>query len=104
MNEDKSKESSKLQYMLLKSSLISNITLLRQEAALMWQIKDTVKTEDMMKFITNMGETRDRLSEIATQMLDKKDLKQFESLLEHSLTTYFKEFDLKTRKWIEKTI
>lgn len=78
--------------------------MLRQESTLMWQIKDTIKTEDMMKFIENMGERRDQLLEIVEQTLDENDKEQFKKLLKDSLSTYFQEFDLKTREWVEKTI
>lgn len=88
----------------LKTSLVSNLTQLRQECALMWQIKPTVTADDMVNFIENMRKRREYLQEIASEVLNKEDYKQLKKLYEDSLNNYFKQFDLQKRQWIEQEI
>lgn len=89
---------------LLKLNLISNLTQLRQECALMWQIKPTVTSEDMANFVDSMKKRKEYLQDMVSGVLSREDSEQIKKLYDESLNKYFKQFDLQKRKWVEQEI
>ena len=93
-----------LQYMNLRTNLLSNISLLRQELESLWIRDDKTKIEDeeFDKYFHNISYRRDEIISIASQALTSEDFARFKDLVENSLSLKYTKFYLGKLKNMEK--
>lgn len=106
MSEDRNRDDANtiLQYMTLKTSLLTNLSMLRQELWNLWlrEKNRPMKKEAFDYHLNNIADRRDSLISIARQVLSSADLAQFNDLVEKSLVLKYEKFNLRKLKMEEK--
>lgn len=93
-----------IHYAMLKSSLISNIGLMRQELLLLKQTDTKLEKETIRSSLQNIADRRDQLIDISKLSLSPEDHAIYKNFIEKSIDLYFKTFDLKKLKVKERRI
>lgn len=96
MSEDGNRDDgqSLLLYMNLKSNLLINISMLRQELWDLWAKDEKKQMEDKRfeGYLHDIASRRDEIISIASQTLTSDDFAQFKDLIDKSLALNYRKF------------
>lgn len=106
MSEDNNRDDGQtlLQYMTLKSNLLINIGMLRQELWNLWEKDEKKRIADKIfdGYLHDIASRRDEIISIASQTLAPDDFGQFKDLIENSLSLNYHKFSWAKLKKINR--